>query len=189
MNRGLDVELAHIDKALSEASQKWLVGVAAKWRSRLRAMKAVDTGNLLRSIKPVLITAPEVLTASLQFPFYGLPLHYGTHIIGVTSKAKKNIGKSSRRYFYGKRPSRSGKSPYNHRYTKRYSQREIEGRPFMEGFRHDGSRLVNKLLRLAKEMGEEQMVVHFGGIDDRFEIRNKLFTPLPLLSGLEESIG
>ncbi len=152
-------------------------------------MKAVDTGNLLRSIKPVLITAPEELTASLQFPFYGLPLHYGTHIIGVTKKAKKNVGKSSRTYFYGERPSRKGTSSYSHRYSKRYSQREIEERPFMEGFRYDGSRLVNKLLRLAKEMGEEQMVVHFGGLDDRFEIRNKLFTPLPLLSGLEESIG
>ena len=189
MNRGLGIELAHPDEALREASQKWLVGVAAKWRSRLRAMKAVNTGNLLRSIKPVLLTAPESLTASLQFPFYGLPLHYGTHIIGVTAKAKKNVGKSSRRYFYGKRPSRSGKSPYNHRYTKRYSQREIEERPFMEGFRHDGSRLVNKLLRLAKELGEEQIVFHFGGIDDRYQLRNKLFTPLPLLSGLEKSIG
>jgi len=189
MDRGIDVRLINPDKAFHEASQKWLVGVAAKWRSRLRAMKAVNTGNLLRSIKPVVITAPEALTASLQFPFYGLPLHYGTHIIGVTSKAKKNIGKSSRRYFYGKRPSRSGKSPYNHRYTKRYSQREIEERPFMEGFRHDGSRLVNKLLRLAKELGEEQIVFHFGGIDDRYQLRNKLFTPLPLLSGLEKSIG
>lgn len=189
MNRGIGVSSIHPDLALREASQKWLVGVAAKWRSRLRAMKAVDTGNLLRSIKPVLITAPEELTASLQFPFYGLPLHYGTHIIGVTKKAKKNVGKSSRRYFYGERPSRKGTSSYSHRYSKRYSRREIEERPFMEGFRRDGSRLVNKLLRLAKEMGEEQMVVHFGGIDDRFEIRNKLFTPLPLLSGIEEAIG
>ena len=103
MDRGIDVELKHIDKTLREASQKWLVGVAAKWRSRLRAMKAVNTGNLLRSIKPVVITAPEALTASLQFPFYGLPLHYGTHIIGVTRKAKKNVGKSSRTYFYGEK--------------------------------------------------------------------------------------
>lgn len=189
MDRGIDVRLINPDKAFHEASQKWLVGVAAKWRSRLRAMKAVNTGNLLRSIKPVVITAPEALTASLQFPFYGLPLHYGTHIIGVTKKAKKNVGKSSRTYFYGERPSRKGKSSYSHRYSKRYSQREIEERPFMEGFRLDGSRLVNKLLRLAKELGEEQIVFHFGGIDDRYQLRNKLFTPLPLLSGLEKSIG